>query len=125
MEPKRDFEERRKAAWIGQAVLVKGDVVATGDLMIDGRVEGTIQLGDHNLTIGESASIVANLVAKSVTISGQVKGNVTGNASVELKSTGNVEGDVKTPSLVMEDGAILRGKVDATGGRKGAAGAQK
>jgi cytoskeletal protein CcmA (bactofilin family) len=118
MDPKRDYEERRKAAWIGQAVLVRGDVVATGDLVIDGRVEGTIALGDHNLMIGESASVVANLVAKSVTISGQVKGNVTGNASVELKATGNIEGDVKTPSFVMEDGAILHGKVDASGGKK-------
>lgn len=117
MDPKRDFEERRKAAWIGQAVFVKGDVVATGDLMIDGRVEGTIALGDHNLMIGESAAIVANLVAKAVTISGQVKGNVTGNASVELKATGIVEGDITAPRFRMEDGAVLHGRVDARGKR--------
>lgn len=119
MDPKRDYEERRRAAWIGQAVFVRGDVIATGDLVIDGRVEGTIELGDHNLMIGESASIVANLVAKAVTISGEVKGNVTGNASVELKSTGIVEGDVKAPRFLMEDGAVLRGKVDARGKRGG------
>ena len=115
MEPKG--EERRKAAWIGQAVFVRGDVVATGDLVIDGKVEGTIALGDHSLMIGETASIVANLVAKAVTISGEVKGNVTGNASVELKATGVIEGDVTAPRFVMEDGAVLHGRVDARGNR--------
>lgn len=115
MEPKG--EERRRAAWIGQAVFVRGDVVATGDLVIDGRVEGTIALGDHSLMIGEGASIVANLVANAVTISGEVKGNVTGNATVELKSTGIVEGDIKAPRFLMEDGAVLHGRVDATGKR--------
>ena len=45
-------DERRRAAWIGGSILVKGDVVSSEDLVIDGKVEGTIELGDHNLTIG-------------------------------------------------------------------------
>ena len=110
-------EERRRAAWIGGSILVKGDVVSTEDLVIDGKVEGTIELGNHSLTIGQGASIVADLVAKTVTISGQVKGNVMGNAKVELKSTAKVEGDVTAPMFVMEDGAVLVGKVD-TGNRR-------
>ena len=110
-------DERRKAAWIGGSIFVKGDVVSTEDLVIDGKVEGTIELGNHSLTIGQGASIVADLVAKTVTISGQVKGNVMGNAKVELKSTAKVEGDVTAPMFVMEDGAVLVGKVD-TGNRR-------
>ena len=110
-------DERRKAAWIGGSIFVKGDVVSTEDLVIDGKVEGTIELGNHSLIIGQGASIVADLVAKMVTISGQVKGNVMGNAKVELKSTAKVEGDVTAPMFVMEDGAVLVGKVD-TGNRR-------
>ena len=110
-------EERRRAAWIGGSVIVKGSVVSTEDLVIDGKVEGTIELGDHGLTIGQSAAVVADLVAKSVTISGSVKGNVMGNGKVELKSTAKVEGDVTAPKFSMEDGASLVGKVD-TGSRK-------
>ena len=110
-------DERRKAAWIGGSILVKGDVVSTEDLVIDGKVEGTIELGNHSLVIGQGASIIADLVAKMVTISGQVKGNVMGNAKVELKSTATVVGDVTAPSFVMEDGATLVGKVDT--GSKG------
>ena len=110
-------EERRKAAWIGGSILVKGDIVSSEDLVIDGQVQGTIELGDHSLTIGPAASVVANLAAKSVTISGNVKGNVMGSARVELKSTARVEGDVSAPKLVMEEGATLSGKVD-TGSKK-------
>ena len=110
-------DERRKAAWIGGSILVKGNVVSTEDLVIDGQVQGTIELGDHSLTIGSGAAVVADLAARNVTISGKVKGNVMGNAKVELKSTAKVEGDVSAPKFLMEDGATLVGKVD-TGSRK-------
>src|SRR5689334_19333338 len=102
-------EERRRAAWIGGSVLVKGDVVSKEDLVIDGQVQGTIELGDHNLTIGPDATVVADLVAKSVTVSGKVTGNVIGAAKVELKATGQIEGDITSPKFVMEDGAALSG----------------
>jgi cytoskeletal protein CcmA (bactofilin family) len=111
------MEERRKAAWIGGSVLVKGSVVSTEDLVIDGQVEGTIENGNHTLVIGSAAIVIADLVAKSVTIAGTVKGSVMGNAKVELKSTAKVEGDITAPKFVMEEGALLVGKVD-TGARK-------
>jgi cytoskeletal protein CcmA (bactofilin family) len=110
-------EERRKAAWIGSSVIVTGDVSSTEDLIIDGQVHGTIKIGDHNLTIGTGAVVVANLAAKSVVISGDVTGNVMSSSRVELKSTAKVQGDISTPHLVMEDGAELSGKVD-TGEKK-------
>ena len=119
MDTKRDssVEERRLSAWIGDALLVRGDVVSTRDLVIHGRVEGTIDLGENSLTIGPGASVVADLVAKSVTISGEVRGNVTAMATVALLASGSVEGDVTTPQLIMEDGAILRGRVDVDGSK--------
>ena len=113
--PARPVDERRLAAWIGKSILVKGDVISTGDLIIDGQVQGTIELGDHSLTIGAGAAVVADLVAKTITISGTVTGNVTGHARVELRVTGSVDGDITAPRFVMEDGAVLRGKVDTSG----------
>jgi cytoskeletal protein CcmA (bactofilin family) len=110
-------EERRKAAWIGGSIIVTGNVVATEDLVIDGQIHGTIELGDHSLAIGQGAVVTADLAARHITISGTVKGNVKGNAKVELKSTAKVEGDIKAPKFLMEDGAALVGKVD-TGQKK-------
>ena len=110
-------DERRRAAWIGGSVLVKGNVVSTEDLVIDGKVEGTIEIGDHNLTIGSGAEVVADLIAKNITISGQVRGDLVGSGTVELKSSAKVEGDINAPKFVMEEGATLIGKVD-TGTKK-------
>ena len=110
-------DERRKAAWIGGSILVKGDVVSTEDLVIDGQVQGTIEIGDHSLTIGSGAAVVADLVAKNITISGQLKGDVVGSGTVELKSSARVEGDINAPKFMMEEGATLSGKVD-TGTKK-------
>jgi len=106
-------DERRMSAWIGTALVVQGKVISTQDLTIDGKVEGTIELGDHGLTIGSGAEIKADLVAQTITISGAVTGNVTATAVVDLRATGSVDGDITTPRLVMADGAIIKGKVDA------------
>ena len=54
-ESQTGVDERRVSAWIGTALTVQGKVISTQDLTIDGRVEGTIELGNHGLTIGTAA----------------------------------------------------------------------
>lgn len=103
-------------AWIGKSLVVQGKVISTEDLTIDGRVEGTIELGDHSLTIGPGAAIQADLIAQKIVISGQVTGNILASSIVDLRATGSVDGDIMTPRLVMAEGATIRGKVDAKGG---------
>ena len=110
---KAAVDERRVSAWIGTALIVQGKVISSQDLTIDGKVEGTIELGDHGLTIGSGAEIKADLVAQTITISGAVTGNVTATSVVDLRSTGSVDGDITTPRLIMADGAVIKGKVDA------------
>src|SRR5436190_9046000 len=84
-------DERRMSAWIGTALTVEGKVISTQDLMIDGSVEGTIELGNHGLTIGSGAKIRADLAALTITISGSVTGNVTAASLVDLRATGSVD----------------------------------
>lgn len=121
----RVVEERRLAAWIGKSLVVQGKVICNQDLTIDGQVEGTIDLGQHGLTIGAGAKIKANLVAKTITISGAVTGNVTATEKVDVRSTGVVEGDVKAAHLQMSEGAMIRGHVDASRKRAAAAAANR
>jgi len=111
-------DERRMAAWVGKALLIHGKIVSSENLTIDGRVEGTIELGDHSLTIGAGASIKADLVAQTIIISGAVAGNVRASVKVDLQATGSVNGDIVAPLLVMADGALITGKVDATGRKR-------
>jgi len=104
--------ERRMTAWIGRSVIVRGDVISSEDLTIDGQVEGTIEVGNHSLTIGQTAAVKANLVAKHIAISGAVTGNVTATERVELLATGSIAGDLNAPKLAMTEGAVLEGKVN-------------
>jgi cytoskeletal protein CcmA (bactofilin family) len=110
--------ERRMAAWVGKALLIQGKVTSTENLTIDGRVEGTIELGDHSLTIGAEASVEADLVAQSIVVSGTVKGNVLATVKVDLHATASVTGDIEAPLIVMADGATVAGKVDAAGRKR-------
>ena len=106
-------DERRVNAWIGTALIVQGKVISAQDLTIDGKVEGTIELGDHGLTIGQGAEIKADLVAKTISISGAVTGNVTATDRVDLRATGSVDGNIVAPRFAMAEGAVIKGKVDA------------
>jgi cytoskeletal protein CcmA (bactofilin family) len=110
-------EERRMAAWVGKALLIQGKITSSENLTIDGRVEGTIELGDRSLTIGTEAAVHADLVAQSIVISGTVVGNVLASVKVDLHATASVTGDITSPVLMMADGAVVTGAVDA-GGRK-------
>jgi cytoskeletal protein CcmA (bactofilin family) len=115
--PRSEVDERRATAWIGQGVVIEGRITSSQDLRIDGRVEGTIEVGNHVLMVGARAAVKANLVARSILISGTVIGNVTATARVDLQATGSVEGDISSPRLVMVDGAVVNGKVDAGSNR--------
>jgi cytoskeletal protein CcmA (bactofilin family) len=109
------MDERRLAAWIGKAVVIQGHVKSTQDLTIDGQVEGTIELGEHSLTVGVGAIVAADLTGSTITIGGNVTGNVTAIHKVDLQATGTVVGDIKTPRFAMADGAAVNGRVDTRG----------
>ena len=107
----RPAEERRVTAWVGKSVIFKGELVSSEDMAIDGRVEGTIDVRGHTLTIGPDADIRATIQAGTVTILGAVTGKMTAQHKVEIRSSGSVEADITSPRLAMADGATLRGKV--------------
>ncbi len=87
---------------------IVGDLSSSGDLQIDGAVEGSIT--SRSLTIGESAVVQGTLVAEEVRIYGAVFGEVKAN-TVMLAGTAKVEGDIVHQSLAMEAGAILAGRL--------------
>lgn len=116
--PKPPVDERRVSAWIGQGVVVEGRITSAQDLRIDGKVDGTIEVGNHGLIIGASAAIRANLVARSILISGAVIGNVTATERVDVQATASLQGDVNAPRLVIIDGAVVNGRVETGDTRK-------
>jgi cytoskeletal protein CcmA (bactofilin family) len=105
-------DERRAIAWVGKSVIFKGELISSEDMIIDGRVEGTIEVHDHALTIGPAAQIHADIDARSVTVRGAVTGTIKAASLVEVRETGSIEGDIISPHVSVAEGAVVRGRID-------------
>ena len=111
-EPVPQELSRGAVAHIGKSVVVKGELSGSEDLYIDGQVEGTIELREHNLTIGPHGRVQANVTAKEVVLHGTLKGNVRAVDRVEIRKSGSLVGDVVAARVMIEDGASIKGSVD-------------
>jgi len=103
----------RAAACISQGIKIKGEVTGSEDLFVDGTVDGKLNLANGSLTIGPNGNVKADVNAREVIVRGKIEGKVTGRDKVQLWSTGQILGEVQTDRLAIEDGALLRGKVEA------------
>src|SRR5438132_7377269 len=104
----------RAAACISQGIRIKGEVTGSEDLFVDGIVEGKLSLTTNScLTVGPNGHVKADVSAREVIVRGKIEGKVTGRDRVQLWSTGQVTGEVQTDRLSIEDGALLRGRVEA------------
>jgi len=102
------------AACISQGIRIKGEVSGTEDLFVDGFVEGKLNLTSNScLTVGPNGLVKADLQAREIIIRGKVEGKVTARDKLQIWSTGEITGEVQTDRLAIEDGALLRGKVEA------------
>ena len=102
--------------WVGKSVVFKGELVSSEDMSIDGRVEGTVDVRDHTLTVGPDAEIHANISAKTITIHGTVTGSIKASDKVDIRETGKVDGDITAPRVAMAEGADLHGRIDTLSG---------
>jgi cytoskeletal protein CcmA (bactofilin family) len=103
----------KAAACISQGIKIKGEVTGSEDLFVDGQVDGKLNLTNGSLTIGPNGNVKADVTAREVIVRGKIEGKVSGRDKVQLWSTGQVTGEVQTDRLAIEDGAMLRGKVEA------------
>jgi len=87
---------------------VTGNLKTTGDIQVEGTVEGDIRA--HLLTIGEGATIKGEVIADDVVINGRIVGRVRG-LKVRLTSTARVEGDIIHKTIAIESGAHFEGSV--------------
>jgi len=102
----------RSDAMIGSSIVIKGTVTGDEDLLIEGKVEGTIDLNSNVVSVGQSGRVSADINAKIVNIEGEVTGDITGNEKVVISKSGNVRGNIVAPRVTLEDGAIFKGSID-------------
>lgn len=102
----------RPAAWLGPSLHIKGDITGAEDLLIDGSVEGMIQLDDGTLTVGASAKLKADISARDVVVYGCIKGNVRAAGMIEIKKDGSVTGNLTTVQIMIREGADFKGSIE-------------
>src|SRR5713226_6798856 len=102
----------RAAAWLGPSLRVKGEISGNEDLHVEGKVEGPISLGGHRLTVGRSAEVTAEIIAREVVVFGKVDGDLRARDRIEIKKDGSVVGDLSTARVMIEDGAYFKGTIE-------------
>lgn len=109
--PSRSFDSGGRAV-IGPSIVVRGEISGEEDLMVEGRVEGRIDLRQNAVTIGAKGQLAAEVLARVVLIDGEVDGNLTAEEQIVLRKSGRVRGDMCAPRVTIEDGARFKGSID-------------
>lgn len=101
-----------KPALIGAGIHVNGDISGTENLVIEGKVEGKVDLAGSQVEIGETGKVAADIIAKTIKIDGSLQGDVQGKERVVISKSGRVRGNITAPRVMLEDGAIFKGSID-------------
>lgn len=105
------YDHRAKASVIGPTVSFKGDLTAEEDLLIQGKVQGSIT-HTARLTVGKQGTVKAEVRAKVIEVDGEVEGDVYGEDSVNVRASANVKGNIFSPAVTLVEGAHFKGSID-------------
>ncbi|MEE8316550.1 MAG: polymer-forming cytoskeletal protein [Syntrophobacteria bacterium] len=106
------MEQLKERAIIGPSISIKGTLAGEEDLIIQGQVEGKIDLKRNNVTVGKNGRIKADIYGKVISIEGEVEGNLFGEEKIVLRQSGVVGGNMTAPRVNLEDGARFKGSID-------------
>ncbi|MGH7942008.1 MAG: bactofilin family protein [Limisphaerales bacterium] len=96
---------------LGPDVEIKGNIKFTGELTLDGKLEGEVNT-DGTLNLGESAVVNGNITAQNVIVRGKVNGNITAREKIEIKAKAELFGDIRAARLSVEEGVTIVGKTE-------------
>ena len=102
---------RPNASSNGGSLFIKGHVTSEEDLMVDGQVEGQIDLPGHALTVGPNARVKATIAAKVLTVFGAVSGTLVVHERLDIRNGAIIEGDVTCARIAIQDGAVVTGRI--------------
>lgn len=112
-----------RASVLGPTLFFKGDLTAEEDLLIQGRVEGSIT-HTQRLTVGPQGTVKANIRAQLIVVEGTVDGDLQADKAVFVKETAKIVGNIFAPSVSILEGASFSGRIDMDG-KKGVQGTVK
>jgi len=104
-------QSERKVAVLGPTLRFKGELSAEEDLVLQGRIEGSIN-HTQSMTVGTEGSVLGNIQARTITIDGSVEGDLHGAESVTVHASGRVVGNIFAPRIGIVEGAYFNGRIE-------------
>ncbi len=101
-------------AIIGPSITVKGEISGSEDLLVQGTIDGTLNLKQNVVTVGKSGRVNANVHGRIIHVEGEVTGDCFGTEQVIVHKSGTVRGNITAPRVSLEDGARLKGTIDTS-----------
>ena len=109
--PAEAAADANRPSVLGKTLVFKGELAADEDLILQGRVEGSIH-HTQSLTVGIDGVVIGDIHARSIVVEGTVEGDVHGSASVIIAATAKVRGNIAAPRVGVTEGALFNGSVD-------------
>jgi len=110
-------EQAEITAFLGKGTAFKGVLSFEGTIRVDGRIEGEVVSKD-TLIAGDGAFIQGEITVGTLISSGKIVGNIVASQKVHVLSPGNIQGNIKTPKLIIEEGVTFDGKCEMAGEKK-------
>jgi len=105
-------EQANPVSVIGETLHFKGELSAGEDLVIEGKVEGTVNQGKCCLTVKPKGVLLANVNATKIFIEGRVEGDLSATVSVTIRESGQVTGNIVAPKVAIHEGATFNGSIE-------------
>jgi cytoskeletal protein CcmA (bactofilin family) len=99
-------------AMLGNKVIVAGHIRSQEDLIIEGEVEGTIEMMEHRLTIAKNGRVRANVKAREIEVLGSVQGKLEAVEKVYIRKSAQIIGDIHSAGIIIEDGGYIKGSIE-------------
>ncbi len=105
----RDIKEGRLSGFVGHGTTLTGETEFHAMLRVDGHLVGTVSSEAGTLIVGNNGQVDANVSVAAAMISGAVNGDIVATEKLQLGRTARVMGNIQSPRLIIEEGAILEG----------------
>jgi cytoskeletal protein CcmA (bactofilin family) len=102
----------RDRAAVGSSVVIKGELSAQEDVVIAGRVEGSINVSGHLVVVEAGAQVVGDITALGIVVSGAVHGSLLAEDRIQAQVGADIKGDASAPRIAIADGAVVNGKIE-------------
>jgi len=101
-----------RSAAIGPSITIEGVLKGEEDVVVEGRIKGTVELKKNTLTVGGQGTIEAQVFAHSIDVDGTVNGDLYASERISIRKSARIKGNIVAPRVSLEDGAKFQGAID-------------